>query len=176
MRSVLHRGTQLTALDPAVGRPEVLPLAGEPALPTSSSSPPPPTATRTSRARLAALLVLLPLAFYLSFPRQELDHLSWLAPSSSADRPVSILGASCPVQSEPKNVGPDWRPEQDDEYKQQAIERLQGAVRIVRLLSLSLSLLAPSLFPPPDLADPSSVSLAAHRVVRRHGRARGPAL
>ncbi|TNY18491.1 hypothetical protein DMC30DRAFT_51975 [Rhodotorula diobovata] len=111
-----------------MGKPEVLPLAAEP-LPTSTSSPPPTRSTSTSRARLAALLVLLPLAFWLSFPRHELDHLSWRAPTQG-DRPVSILGASCPVQTEPKNVGPDWRPEQDDAYKQRAIERLQGAVRI----------------------------------------------
>ncbi|BGP42648.1 hypothetical protein JCM10449v2_006660 [Rhodotorula kratochvilovae] len=108
----------------ALGQPEVLPLAVD--APVASSARP---ASKTSRARLAALFVLLPLAFWLSFPRQELDHLSWFAPAAG-DRAVTLHGAGCPVQVAPRNVGPDWRPEQDEEYKQRAVERLQGAVRI----------------------------------------------
>ncbi|SGZ31431.1 BQ5605_C044g12172 [Microbotryum silenes-dioicae] len=39
-------------------------------------------------------------------------------------------GASCPVQTEPRNVGHDWQPAKDEHYSRLAIERLIGAVQI----------------------------------------------
>ncbi|SCV73519.1 BQ2448_7445 [Microbotryum intermedium] len=43
-------------------------------------------------------------------------------------------GASCPVQTEPRNIGHDWDPAKDEHYSRLAIDRLIGAVQIVRLL------------------------------------------
>lgn len=40
-------------------------------------------------------------------------------------------GASCPKQVEPLNVGLDWNPAEDVDYKTLAANRLIGAVQIV---------------------------------------------
>lgn len=50
-----------------------------------------------------------------------------LATTATSYKPA----ASCPVQVEPRNIGEDWRPEDDQEYVKLAVERLQGAVQIV---------------------------------------------
>ncbi|BGP34581.1 hypothetical protein JCM10296v2_006403 [Rhodotorula toruloides] len=88
-----------------VGKEESLPLTAP--APSSSSLETTRTSSSFSR-RIAALALLLPVAFWLSFPTDSL--------------------AALPV--DPLNVGFDWLPEQDDEYKKLATERLQGAVRI----------------------------------------------
>ncbi|GAA6016815.1 hypothetical protein JCM10207_003261 [Rhodosporidiobolus poonsookiae] len=101
-----------------------LPLAS--ALPTPPSSP--------TRFRLAALLLLLPAALWLSVPG---DSSFSLVPGCSHARKAlerTLVGskgaASCPAQPDRLNVGEDWQPEEDKEYVQKAVERLQGAVRI----------------------------------------------
>ncbi|GAA5902875.1 hypothetical protein JCM5296_006320 [Sporobolomyces johnsonii] len=84
---------------------------------------------------LALLLLLLPCAFYLSFPRSTpSDLLSRLpVPCSLRGGPAHLLNlkaASCPAQVEPRRVGADWRPDDDVDYVSKAVERLQGAIRI----------------------------------------------
>lgn len=111
-----------------MGKEESLPLTAP--APSSSSLETTRTPSSFSR-RIAALALLLPVAFWLSYPTDALAALPVGRPCRH--ELASGKGASCPTQVDPLNVGPDWLPEQDDEYKKLATERLQGAVRIVRL-------------------------------------------
>ncbi|GAA5972509.1 hypothetical protein JCM11641_001876 [Rhodosporidiobolus odoratus] len=110
-----------------MGKPETLPLASP-----SSPSPPP---SRT-RYRLAALLLLLPAAFFFSTPPYRSTPLvSGCSRTRAAfdlfsPAPAIVKGAKCPVQPEPKGLGQDWKPDEDEEYVKMAVGRLQGSVRI----------------------------------------------
>ncbi|BGP00603.1 hypothetical protein JCM10021v2_004291 [Rhodotorula toruloides] len=108
-----------------MGKEESLPLTAP--APSSSSLETTRTPSSFSR-RIAALALLLPVASWLSYPTDALAALPVGRPCRH--ELASGKGASCPTQVDPLNVGPDWLPEQDDEYKKLATERLQGAVRI----------------------------------------------
>ncbi|GAA5905525.1 M20 family metallopeptidase [Sporobolomyces salmoneus] len=86
-----------------------------------------------------ALLLLIPCAFYLSFPTTL--SLSSIVPSSLGhscshsslvtDSPLSNHAAACPAQVDPLDKGENWDPKDESEdVKKTIIERLQGAVRI----------------------------------------------
>jgi Gly-Xaa carboxypeptidase len=99
---------------------------------------PPPSSSPSRSRQLAALLFLVPAAFWLTVSSGT--ALSYLPGCSHHNKQAlltsaALAGAVCPVQPEPLNVGVDWKPEDDAEYVKKAVERLQGAVRIVRSFS-----------------------------------------
>lgn len=105
--------------------------------PAPSSAPPP--SSSSTRSRLTPLIFLLPLALSLLLNQQRIDQVrDWAAGRFTASdvvvdtAPLVLEGVSCPAVVEPLNVGVDWRPEDDEAYKTLAVERLQGAVRLVR--------------------------------------------
>lgn len=110
---------------------------GQLPLPSNAASPPP------NRLRYPlALLLLVPCAFYLSFPttltpssilpttfRHSCSH----SPRESFESPLlDLAGASCPKQLDPLDKGDNWDPKEDAEYAAEVISKLQGAVKIVR--------------------------------------------
>ncbi|BGP73000.1 hypothetical protein NBRC10513v2_006404 [Rhodotorula toruloides] len=121
----IWEGAVVTPSGMIVGKEESLPLTAP--APSSSSLETTRTPSSFSR-RIAALALLLPVASWLSYPTDALAALPVGRPCRH--ELASGKGASCPTQVDPLNVGPDWLPEQDDEYKKLATERLQGAVRI----------------------------------------------
>ncbi|GAA6011066.1 hypothetical protein JCM11491_005925 [Sporobolomyces phaffii] len=84
------------------------------------------------------MLLLVPCAFYLSFPAPTLDLSSWKSSiphscsrSLGLDTPlVGHSGASCPKQLDPLDRGGNWDPKDEPDWSHVAIENLRGAVRI----------------------------------------------
>ncbi|POY76341.1 hypothetical protein BMF94_0537 [Rhodotorula taiwanensis] len=106
-----------------MGKEEQLPIS---AAPLSSSDAQTPASPKTSyRHRLAALALLLPLAFWLSFPRG-----GSLAPSAGCPHDRASKVPACPVQPSPRSVGEDWDPVKDEDYRKLAIERFSGAIKV----------------------------------------------
>ncbi|GAA5862369.1 hypothetical protein JCM3774_002494 [Rhodotorula dairenensis] len=108
-----------------VGKEE-LPTVAVPAADLTPSSSPSPTSKKTSyHRRLAALALLLPLAFFLSFPRD-------LLPRSEGchHRSKHVVVPRCPGQPAPHSVGQDWNPVGDEEYKKLAVQRFSGAIQV----------------------------------------------
>ncbi|GAA5900928.1 hypothetical protein JCM6882_005981 [Rhodosporidiobolus microsporus] len=107
----------------SMGKQESLPLA---------SSPPPALSPSSTRRRLAALLLLLPAAMWLAVPADKayslLPHCSHFRNAES--KALALAGASCPAQPDALAKGDDWKPEEDKDYVDLAVRRLQGAVQI----------------------------------------------
>ncbi|KAM0754519.1 carboxypeptidase S [Meredithblackwellia eburnea MCA 4105] len=56
-----------------------------------------------------------------------------LAPTWLPDSPEVAIAkskASCPAQPQPRNIGLDWKPEEEEGYPTKAFERLRGAIQI----------------------------------------------
>lgn len=115
----------------AVGKEEQLPTVAVPAAdltPSSSSSP--STSKKTSyHRRLAALALLLPLAFFLSFPRDLLPR-----GGGCHHRSKHLVAPKCPSQPTPRSIGQDWNPVGDEEYQKLAVQRFSGAIQVVSLV------------------------------------------
>ncbi|GAA5821772.1 hypothetical protein JCM11251_001018 [Rhodosporidiobolus azoricus] len=105
-----------------MGKESPLPLA---------SSPSPHSSRHTGNLRLAALILLLPIAVWLSVPADTVNSLfSHCSHHTSPVDKLSLVAAKCPAQPTPLSKGQDWKPEEDGEYVKRAVERLQGAVRV----------------------------------------------
>lgn len=109
----------------AVSKAETLPLAGEP--PSSSGRVAP-----SYKSRIAACVLLLPAVLFLTVPHRYAPVLPSCDGTHARSNALRLESAKCPVQVEPRNVGPDWKPHEQDGYKELAVERLQGAVQVVR--------------------------------------------
>ena len=112
----------------AVGKEEQLPTIAAPAADLTPSSSAAAESKKTSyHRRLAALALLLPLAFFLSFPRDLLSTGVGCHHSRFSHSEI----AKCPTQPAPRSVGADWNPVGDDEYKKLAVQRFSGAIKVV---------------------------------------------
>jgi hypothetical protein len=111
-----------------VGKEEQLPTVAAPAADLTPSSSAAAESKKTSyHRRLAALALLLPLAFFLSFPRDLLSTGVGCHHSRFSHSEI----AKCPTQPAPRSVGADWNPVGDDEYKKLAVQRFSGAIKVV---------------------------------------------
>ncbi|CAK9786136.1 putative Gly-X carboxypeptidase [Cutaneotrichosporon oleaginosum] len=57
-------------------------------------------------------------------------HKSSAIEYTSATLAAALKEAACPAQPKPLNVGPEWNPEEDEEFARKAAERLSKAVQI----------------------------------------------
>ncbi|GAA5996034.1 Gly-Xaa carboxypeptidase [Rhodotorula paludigena] len=111
------------SLTPVLSKAETLPLAGEP--PSSSGRVAP-----SYKSRIAACVLLLPAVLFLTVPHRYAPVLPSCGGTHARSNALRLESAKCPVQVEPRNVGPDWKPHEQDGYKELAVERLQGAVQV----------------------------------------------
>lgn len=119
-----------------MGKEEQLPTVAAPAADLTPSSSAAADSKKTSyHRRLAALALLLPLAFFLSFPRDLLPTGVECHHSKFSHSEI----AKCPSQPTPRSVGADWDPVGDDEYKKLAVQRFSGAIQVVSPLRRSCS-------------------------------------
>ncbi|GAA5958380.1 hypothetical protein JCM8115_002448 [Rhodotorula mucilaginosa] len=110
-----------------LGKEEQLPTVAAPAADLTPSSSAAAESKKTSyHRRLAALALLLPLAFFLSFPRDLLSTGVGCHHSRFSHSEI----AKCPTQPAPRSVGADWNPVGDDEYKKLAVQRFSGAIKV----------------------------------------------